>query len=234
MLERLVSILYPNVCPICGKTLKIKELLCKSCDKQLEYIKEPICKKCGKQLEIDEQEYCGDCKKYMHVYDSGLGIFAYTDDIKKCIYDFKYNDMKIYAKFFGAKMAERSVDYIKHWDVDVIIPVPVSKEKYVKRGYNQAELIAKELSKQCGVPMDNKVLYRKKNTKPQKEMKREARKKNLEKAFIISRNVVKYKKVILVDDIYTTGSTIDECALALKEAGVSKVYFLSLSIGAGV
>ena len=163
-------------------------MLCKSCDKKLEYIKEPICKKCGKQLEIDEQEYCGDCKKYMHVYDSGLGIFAYTDDIKKCIYDFKYNDMKIYAKFFGAKMAERSVDYIKHWDADVIIPVPVSKEKYVKRGYNQAAELAEALGREMGIPVYDNLIIRKVNTKPLKNMSPAERQNSLKKAFILRKD----------------------------------------------
>lgn len=209
-------------------------MMCKKCEKELKYIKEPICKKCGKQLDEEEREYCGDCKKRVHIFDSGIGVFAYNEAVRKSIYEFKYRDMKVYSKFYGEKMAAHAMSYINHWKPDVIIPVPISKKKYLKRGYNQAELIAKELAVNCGIPMDNKVLYRIKDTKPQKEVSREVRRKNLENAFIIGGNVVKYRKVILVDDIYTTGSTIDECAKTLKQAGVKEVYFISQSIGAGI
>jgi len=232
--SKAVDIIYPYTCPLCGKVTEIEKVLCNTCETQLKYIEEPICKKCGKQLENDEQEYCGDCKRRGHVFDSGIGIFAYDDNVRRSIYDFKYNDMKIYGKFYGIKMAARARGYIEHWKPDVIAPVPVSKKKYRKRGYNQAELIARELAKNCNVPMDARLLYRVKDTKPQKEISKDLRRKNLEKAFLISQNVVKYKKVVLVDDIYTTGSTIDECAKALKAAGVENVFFISLSIGAGV
>lgn len=233
-LEKIINIIYPNKCPLCGKVLEFDELVCKKCESELKYIREPICKKCGKQLLEEEKEYCEDCKKRIHYFDSGIGVFAYTGSIKNAIYEFKYKDMKVYGKFFGMKMAEYAKGYINHWKADVIVPVPVSKKKYLKRGYNQAEILAKELSKNCNIPMDATVLYRIKDTRPQKEMTRESRKKNLENAFIISGNVVKYKKVILVDDIYTTGSTIDECAKALKAAGVEKVFFISQTIGVGI
>lgn len=232
--EKIINIVYPNKCPLCGKVLEINELVCKKCESELKYIREPICKKCGKQLCEEEEEYCGDCKGRVHYFDSGIGVFAYTGAIKRAIYEFKYKDMKVYGRFFGKKMAEYAKEYINHWDADVIIPVPVSKKKYLKRGYNQAEILAKELAKHCDVSMDPTVLYRCKDTKPQKEMTRENRKKNLENAFIISGNVVKYNKVILVDDIYTTGSTMDECAKALKSSGVNEVYFISQTIGAGI
>ncbi len=226
--------MFPYTCPLCGKLLEDDEMLCKKCETKLKYIKEPICKKCGKQLDEEEKEYCGDCRRRVHVFDAGIGVFAYNDVIRKSIYDFKYKDMRIYSRFYGERMATHSASYIQHWKPDVIIPVPVSKKKFLKRGYNQAELIARELSLHSGIPMDNRVLYRRKDTKPQKEVDRESRRKNLENAFIISQNVVKYKKVVLVDDIYTTGSTIDECARTLKDAGIEKVYFISQSIGAGI
>lgn len=234
MLEKVINIIYPKVCPICGKTLGSYRQMCKKCEMEIKYIKEPFCKKCGKQLEEEEREYCGDCKRRVHIYDSGIAVFAYNDNIKKSIYDFKYNDMKIYAKFYGEKMWECAREYLKVWQPDAIIPVPISEKRYQKRGYNQAQLIAYELSKRCKITMDDKLLYRRKNTKPLKEISRENRRKNIENAFIINGNVVKYKKVVLVDDIYTTGSTIDECARTLKEHGVSQVFFVALSIGAGV
>lgn len=234
IIERLINIIYPNICPLCGKELEFDHLVCKKCEGEIKYITEPICKKCGKQLQEEEKEYCGDCKTRVHYFDSGIGVFAYTGVVKKAMYEFKYKDMKVYGKFFGNKMAEYSTEYIKHWKADVLIPVPVSKKKYLKRGYNQAEILARELSKKTNMPVDTKVIYRSKDTMPQKEMSRDSRKKNLKNAFIISGNVVKYNKVILVDDIYTTGSTIDECAKALKSSGIKEVYFISQTIGLGI
>ncbi len=219
---------------MCGKTLIENQRLCKKCSNEIRYIKEPSCKKCGKQLEEEEREYCSDCKKYLHEYDCGIAVFAYNDCIKKSIYDFKYKDMKIYSRFYGEEMWKYSKKYFEVWNPDAIIPVPISEKRYLKRGYNQAELIAKELGKISGLKVDSSLLYRKKNTKPQKAVVREKRRKNLENAFIIGQDVVKYKKVVLVDDIYTTGSTIDECAKVLKQAGVKQVYFVSLSIGTGI
>ncbi len=233
-MDKVINIVYPVVCPVCGKTLGNRRQLCKKCQKEIRYIEEPSCKKCGKQLYENEREYCGDCKKKVHAYDMGIAVFAYNDSIKKSIYDFKYKDMKVYARFYGKKMWEYGKAYLDLWQPQAIVPVPISEQRFRKRGYNQAELIGKELSKNSGIPMDCKILYRRKNTLPQKEVKRENRRKNLENAFHISGNVVKYKKIILVDDIYTTGSTIDECAKVLKAFGVEQVYFISLSIGAGI
>lgn len=115
-----------------------------------------------------------------------------------------------------------------------MIPVPVSRKKMQKRGYNQAALIARQLAEKTGIPTDLHSLARIRDTIPQKELNHQERRKNLNNAFKMDQNAVKYKKVLLVDDIYTTGSTIDACAVALKEAGVQQVYFISLSIGAGI
>lgn len=232
--EKAISIIYPNICVLCGKNIEADKCLCEKCRDDLEYIEEPMCKKCGKQLTQNEQEYCDDCKNKHHYFECGMGIFSYNEKIRKAIYDFKYNNMKSYAKFFGQQMATRSKKQLAYWKPEAIIPVPVSRKKYLKRGYNQAQLIGRELSRLTGIPMDTKILYRIRDTKPQKDMSKNERKKNLESAFIITENIVKYEVVVLVDDIYTTGSTIDECAKTLKEAGVSKVYFLSQSIGAGI
>ena len=104
----------------------------------------------------------------------------------------------------------------------------------IKRGYNQAELIAKELGKNLGIKVDGNYLKRVVNTRPQKEMSRSERKKNMEKAFKISNSVVKYRKIILVDDIYTTGSTVDACAKVLLAAGACEANCVCLSIGQGI
>ena len=102
-----------------------------------------------------------------------------------------------------------------------------------KRGYNQAELIANELSQMTHIPVDSDILKRVVNTTPQKELNDKERAKNLKNAFQVNEYIVQYKKIVLVDDIYTTGATLDACAKALKEAGAEKIYFVAACIGTG-
>lgn len=125
-------------------------------------------------------------------------------------------------------------EWLFHCDVDVIVPVPMFRRKQKLRGYNQAEVFGRALAKQLGVPMERNIVIRKKDTRPMKELNDIERENNLRNAFQIARNIVKYKKILLVDDIYTTGSTADEVSRVLLEAGVEKIYFLSICMGQGL
>ena len=232
--QGVLDVIYPRTCPFCDGILKREQDLCEECYSKLRYIEEPRCKKCGKQLPKDELEYCYDCAITAHMYKEGVAVFVYNDMVSKSIYRFKYHNRRYYARAYGVLMARYCKETIKRWHPDVLIPVPIHHKKMQKRGYNQAELMAKELGFQLNIPIDDRILRRTKHTKAQKELTRSERKKNLEKAFKICADVVEYKKVVLVDDIYTTGSTIDECAKVLMEAGVKEVFFISLSIGAGI
>lgn len=242
-----MELIYPRKCVFCGRTVPMKsyrgimqgrsyDFLCEKCKVHIEekYIEEPYCFKCGKQLDNMTQECCDDCKKRTHIYDRGLAAFKYHDDIKESVYRFKYKDCKFYGDFYGEQMAEKYRDIIIKWQPDVIVPVPIHRSRMRKRGYNQAELIAGALSEKLNLPADTNVLFRKKKTEPQKNLEKDIRIKNVENAFKVTKNVVRYNKIILVDDIYTTGATVNACAQVLKRAGVQKVYFISICIGAGV
>lgn len=207
--------------------------VCEDCNKKLHYIVSPRCFRCGKQLYNANEEYCSDCKTKTHLYVQGVGVFGYDEHIKDAIYRFKYSEKREYAKFFGESIAIRYGHLIRRWKPDVIIPIPLYWLKYWKRGYNQAELIAKEVSVMLNIPVDLHLLKRNRHTKPMKELNDADRVKNLENAFKISADIVKYKKVLLIDDIYTTGATIDECTKVLQEAGVQEVYYASVCIGNG-
>jgi ComF family protein len=128
-------------------------------------------------------------------------------------------------------------DWIGQLMPDALIPVPVHKERYRKRGFNQAELVAKELGKYCKIPVISDFLIRVKNTLPQKELSDRERSDNLRHAFSVRNESQELSKlidcVIIIDDIYTTGSTIEACTRTLQEVGVKKVYFLCVCIGQG-
>lgn len=232
-----VEILYPSTCAICGqvpdRTNDEKVYACEKCIKKLLYIESPRCLKCGKPVDNDETEICYDCSRTKHLYSQGVGVWAYTNEIKQSIYRFKYHNKREYGEFYGQEIKKQYGSIIQGWGADVLVPVPLHKSKLRKRGYNQAEIIAVSLGEKMGIPVAPDVLCRKKKTSAQKELNDKERLKNLENAFIITDNDVKYNKVILVDDIYTTGTTIDACARVLMEAGVKEVYYVSLCIGKG-
>lgn len=232
--EKIAYGIFPKSCPICDEIIDSEKIICDDCISKIRFVGEPKCKKCGKKLMNDRQEYCEDCNKITHLYEMGVSTFEYTESIRKAIYRFKYHNRRDYGKFFASAIYKNNGKEVENWKCDVIMPVPIHYKRRVKRGYNQAEILAKELGKYINIPVDSKCIIRQTDTKPQKELSVSQRKQNLENAFKIVDNVVKYKKVILVDDIYTTGSTIDECTRVLLSAGVEKVYYISLSIGTGI
>lgn len=232
--ENILDIICPKTCPMCDKILSSHENICTACHSKLVYIHEPKCKKCGKELQDETKEYCTDCSVNKHFFKCNVAVFEYSHMVSRSLYKFKYHNRRTYAKFYGEAMAKHCAYDIEMWNTDVIIPVPIHYKKRIKRGYNQAALIARELGKRTNILVDEKYLYRVVNTKPMKELNKTTRKKNVEKAFKIYKNVVKYNKIILVDDIYTTGSTLDACAKALLAAGVKEIYCICMSVGYGI
>lgn len=160
-------------------------------------------------------------------------MFAYNSVMQQSVAAFKYKGRQEYAEWYGAELVQRYGSQLEHWNPEALIPVPVHRTRYLKRGYNQAALLAEEISRRTGLKIDENVLVRTKKTVAQKELSTRERGKNLQEAFQLRKNVVQYKKVVLVDDIYTTGSTADACAKVLKQHGVEQIYLLCLCIGDG-
>ena len=117
---------------------------------------------------------------------------------------------------------------------DALIPVPIHSSRMRSRGYNQAELVARELSRHSGIPVNTKLIQRVKRTKPLKSLSHSERQNNLKRAFKILQNDVKLNTIVIIDDIYTTGSTIDAMTGVLNDAGVKNVYYMALTIGRGI
>lgn len=237
VLDEVVNALLPPACPICGKPAPFiggkRADICQECMERVRYVKEPVCLKCGKPVQDNETEYCMDCSRHAHVYDQACAVYEYSKDIKNSIYRFKYHNKQEYARIYAKQMSQKCKGMIRMWTPDVIIPVPIHITKLKMRGFNQAGLIAGELGKLTGIPVDEDSLVRVVRTEPMKELNNAQRVKNLQNAFQADKKVVKYRKVLIVDDIYTTGATFDACATVLKHAGVQKVYGVSLCVGDG-
>ena len=237
-----ITMVYPRHCPVCDKVLKSVEfrdgrlvtgrLIHDDCNRKVRRIRGNTCAKCGKLLESSEKdrEYCTDCIKMHHVFDRGFSIFEYRS-ISGSIYRFKYMGRQEYAAFYAKEAGRLLGTRLAKLGIDAIIPVPMYRDKENSRGYNQAEVLAKNLSKELDIPLYSDVIIRNRNTLPMKQLDVRGRRNNLKKAFNIARNDVKFKCILIIDDIYTTGSTIDEIAHEFRIVGVTKIYFLSLAIG---
>ena len=229
----LLDLIFPSRCAVCDTVLGWDEQeICGECKQKIKYLEQPTCFKCGKPVKAEE-EYCYDCREKEHFFLQGAAVFSY-EYIRLSLYRFKYFGRQEYAKFYGRQMACRMEKKRKIWKPDALIPVPLHKKKKRQRGYNQAELVAKELSRYWGVPVITNLVVRSKNTRPMKEIVGTDRQNNLKKAFKLGTNDVKLNTIIIIDDIYTTGSTIDAVSKVCLEAGIPQIYFLTVSIGYGL
>lgn len=232
VLEGVLQAVYPRRCPVCdGIVSGTKDKICAPCKSLLSYVEKPRCKKCSKGIESYEREYCSDCTNTKQFYEEGRSLFVHNKVIKNSIYKFKYSNKREYADFYVDELLRLYTPVIRSWNPQALIPVPLHKSKKIKRGFNQAEVLTDKLARKLEIPVDAKLLIRTKETEAQKELDRIQRKKNLENAFKVSESIVKYKSIILMDDIYTTGATINSCARLLKGAGIQKIYFITISIG---
>lgn len=232
-----LSLLYPTSCPICHRIVMPKgKLICKDCKEQLDYIEEPRCKKCSKPIESETEEYCYDCMKHSFHYTYGYAIWSYDDVIQQSMASFKYKNQKEYASFYIEEAILRYREQLIQMKIDVIVPIPIHPARRKQRGYNQAELLARGIAGKLQIAYEDELLFRKKKTKPQNGLNDRERFQNLKDAFGVNLDKIdryRGKKILLVDDIYTTGSTIELCTKQLLLAGVKETYFFCLCIGKG-
>ena len=228
------QMLYPARCPVCDRPVKpAGGNICYECHKKIRIIQEPRCMKCGKELKEQSQELCRDCMTKTHRYVRGAALFEY-DCIQESLYRFKYEGREEYTGFYSQEMVRYLGDMIREIEPDALVPVPIHPERMQKRGYNQAKLLADGIGKRMGIPVRDQIVVRCRNTIPQKNLAPNERQNNLKRAFKIYENDVKLKTIIIVDDIYTTGSTIDALCEVLEKSGVERIYFVTLAIGKGV
>lgn len=231
--EGILQAVYPRRCPVCDDIVRQRgEKICLECIGKLKLLTPPWCMRCGKKTEAGE-EYCKDCREKKHHFERGRALYEY-DSAAESIYRFKYGGRREYAAFFGEQIADYLGDYIRAMHPDALVPVPLHRRRKAVRGYNQAALLAEEVGRRMDIPVYHDLLVRVRNTAPQKKLNPAERQNNLKRAFNIPENDVKLKTILVFDDIYTTGATIDEAARALKAAGAERICFVTLACGAGV
>lgn len=208
----LLDLIYPPVCGICNKINK--KSLCKKCENQIKKYQINTIKKAENKN-----------------YDYQIKILKYQDNIRKMIIDYKFNEKSYLYKTFAKIILNDKKIYSFLKKYDIIIYVPMHIKNRLQRGYNQTELIAKEIAKILKIDIQKNNLIKVKNTAKQSTLTKKEREKNVKNAFIIKNSeAVKNKKIILFDDIFTTGSTVEECSKMLKKANAKEIAVLTLAV----
>ncbi|MCC8125887.1 MAG: ComF family protein [Clostridiales bacterium] len=231
----IIDLLFPRRCPVCGGIVQPEGLLiCPECVSKLSFVHEPICKICGKELISDRQETCEDCARHRRSFETGRALLNYNQAARASMTAIKYKNKREYLDFYGEVMSRRFEPFIQRIRPQALVPVPVHPARRRIRGFNQAEELARRMGVAWKIPVEGDLLIRTKNTAPQKELGAAGRLQNLQKAFAVpetARRGELPQRIVLVDDIYTTGSTIEACTRVLKASGVAEVYFLSVCTG---
>ena len=230
--EAIISVFFPRHCPVCEDIVQPRgELICPDCVKELSPVKQPVCFGCGKELESDLMEYCFDCSKRPHTFKRNFALLNYNEAASNSMVSIKYRNRREYLDFYGRALCVKYGKMIARISPDILVPVPVHSSRMRIRGFNQAQILAEIMGEILGIPVCGDVLKRSKKTAPQKELNPQERLKNLEQAFEAGKLPEGVKSVLVVDDIYTTGSTLEACARVLKRMGVENIYGITICVG---
>lgn len=224
-LKMLSKALFPNRCAVCGEVIELDSDVCENC-KKLPIIKAPLCEYCGAS-EID----CV-CKKHKNEFKQIVAPYYYTDSLVMAIHRFKNNDMPFLAKRLGADMADCVIENYSDIDFDMVAYVPLRPFHKRKRGYNQSELLAEVLSDKINVDVYN-LLTKVRYTGVQHHKKAAQRAADVFGSYDVTdeyKNRLDGKTILLIDDVKTTGSTLNECAKMLKIYGAKSVYCATVAV----
>jgi ComF family protein len=232
-IRAVLDVLFPPLCMSCRSRVFESHSLCAPCWTTVSFIGGAICGRCGIPFEVDpgDETICAACHTKAHDFDRARALLRYDDASKPLILGFKHGDRLDYAPGF-ARWLERAGHQLLA-DADLIVPVPLHRSRLWKRRYNQAAVLAQFLARFSGKPHSPLALQRKRATRSQGEMpSAKARRRNVLGAFKVPPEKIaeiKGRKVLLVDDVFTTGATLNACARALKRAGAARVDVLTLA-----
>lgn len=228
-LEQAVDFVLPARCVMTGEPVERQGMLSPRIWGALNFIASPQCECCGVPFEFDMQAaLCANCLDYPPEFDTARSALRYDDESRGLILGFKHGDQTLSVKAFMPWMIAAGADMLGA--CDLIVPVPLHYWRLVSRRYNQSALIADELAHKTGKPAAIELLKRTRATPPQGYLKARERRKNVRKAFAVNPDVdITGKNIVLIDDVLTSGSTVNECTKVLKKAGAARVDVLTLA-----
>jgi len=219
----LLDWIYPPVCASCGEP---GYRVCESCRAKIKFIRGEGCLICGGPISKGNS-ICNECRLRPPNYSAVRSLAVYEGVVRDCIHALKYDNNRGLGEYFAELLGKLFAK--TDWQVDFIMPVPLSSKRLAKRGYNQAACIAKPLASYLGIPYHPFGIQHLRDTPSQVGLSAEARRQNVKEAFAAIPEIVVEKRVLVVDDVMTTGATLEACAAVLRAAGASVVYGLTLA-----
>jgi ComF family protein len=230
--SRALDVVLPPRCLACGAVVGEQGALCPDCWAAIDFLAPPLCARCGFPFDFEaaDAELCAACRTRPPVYDRARAVLRYDVASRGMLLAFKHADRTDLAPYFGRWLARAGAEFLA--EADIVAPVPLHWTRLFSRRYNQAALLARAAAKEAGRPFLGDILIRRRRTKPQRSGLA-ARARNVAGAFTVPRArrpAVEDRRVLLVDDVRTTGATLEACARALKAAGASGVDVLTLAL----
>ncbi|HEX7073372.1 MAG TPA: ComF family protein [Hyphomicrobiaceae bacterium] len=227
------DIVVPPTCLYCRRMLAVHDALCAQCWRSIKFIRPPLCDRLGIPLpyDIGGRAISAQAEAHPPEYDRARAVAHFDGVLRDLIHQLKYADSHIARRLFGRWLAEAGAELLR--DADLIVPVPLDRWRLLKRRFNQAAILSRELHRLTGTPWDPLVLLRSKRTATQVGLTRDQRRRNVQGAFSVDparANAVENRAIVLVDDVITTGATVEACARVLKRAGAARVDVLALGL----
>ncbi|KPK47926.1 MAG: hypothetical protein AMJ77_01650 [Dehalococcoidia bacterium SM23_28_2] len=221
--QAVLDVLFPARCVGCGA---FGSFLCQACQAELPSARPPRCPICWQPQR--QGALCGRCREERPAFQGARSLYLYEGAARETVHALKYNHLSALAKPMAQLMAPcLEAEAI---EAEVVMAVPLYGRRQRLRGYNQSALLARELSRLCGLPLAGRGLARRRNTPPQaRSAEAEERRRNVADAFIADRRRVEGRRILLIDDVMTTGATLDACARALRQAGAVSVWALTFA-----
>lgn len=238
--ERLFDWLYPPRCRACGEGIpgREREVFCAPCRAQLRVISHPLCAVCGRPFpdSAGDDRTCGVCLARPPHFSWARSWVRYPreeaaeDPLRRVVQKFKYGRKVSLGKPLGRLLALGCREFLSSCEADLIMPVPLHPQRLRWRGFNQSLLLARQVGRAYGVPVDPFSLQRSRPTPPQTQLSEEERRKNMRGAFAVrAGETLAGRAILLIDDVYTSGATVNECSRTLKKNGAKKVFVLTLA-----
>jgi ComF family protein len=234
-IRHILDLILPTSCSFCNDPVgdSLFPFFCTTCWSDFTLVEEPLCPHCGRPFDSPEalssspDHVCLACRRLPPLFDQALSVGYFEGPLREAVHQFKYRPCRSLGRPLGEWMAT-NVRLLSN--IDIIIPVPLHAKRLRQRGFNQALLLANRMSETHRIPFSCDNLYRSRPTRPQVELTGAERVKNVEGAFSLRKaSDVADRSVVLVDDVFTTGATMNECALVLKKAGAARVTALTLA-----
>ena len=238
--EWLVDWLYPPRCRGCAQRItgRDAEFFCVNCWQQIQLVCSPLCTTCGTPFPdgSGDDHLCGACLAHPPYFDRARAWVCYPREeagehpLRHVVPRFKYGRKISYGKGLGRFLAHHAAAVFADCSVDLIVPVPLHAKRLRWRGFNQSVLLARQVSRVLNVPLDPWIFYRQHETPPQTQLSEEERQRNVRGVFALrDQNAVRGQRILLIDDVFTSGATVNECARTLKRAKAEAVYVLTLA-----